>query len=163
VPRDGRERQVVITCFANAVEWYDFAVYGALASVLAAVLLPGGGGASGIVTVFAVFASSFLARPLGALLVGVRLADRSALILGMPRGSPPAARTSPTLGDVGPARAPYSERTRLRFIEHATDGLPAAAEDRREAAGARHHTPRRVAQGQGPGGGVTRRRRSAAA
>jgi MHS family proline/betaine transporter-like MFS transporter len=60
---------------ANAVEWYDFAVYGAMAPVLATVLLPTGKGALGLVAVFAVFATSFLARPVGALVIGVR-ADR---------------------------------------------------------------------------------------
>lgn len=32
-------RAVITTCLANGIEWYDFAVYGALASVLASVLL----------------------------------------------------------------------------------------------------------------------------
>jgi MFS transporter, MHS family, proline/betaine transporter len=32
-------RAVITTCLANAIEWYDFAVYGALASVLASALL----------------------------------------------------------------------------------------------------------------------------
>jgi MFS transporter, MHS family, proline/betaine transporter len=70
-----RRREIVATCLANAIEWYDFAVYGAMASVLAVVLLPAGSGTSGPVAVFAVFASSFLARPVGAILIGLR-ADR---------------------------------------------------------------------------------------
>jgi MHS family proline/betaine transporter-like MFS transporter len=74
-------RALVGACLGNAIEWYDFAVYGAMASVLAVVLLPPGSGTTGSVTVFAVFASSFLARPVGAVLVGLR-ADR----LG-PRGA----------------------------------------------------------------------------
>ena len=73
--RSHRRREIVAACVANGIEWYDFAIYGALASVLAVVLLPGGSGTSGLVPVFAVFATSFLARPLGALLVG-RWADR---------------------------------------------------------------------------------------
>lgn len=67
---------LLVTCLANAIEWYDFAVYGAMASVLTVVLLPPGSGSTGLVAVFAVFATTFLARPVGALLIGVR-ADRS--------------------------------------------------------------------------------------
>ena len=63
LPAQDPRPAVFATCVANAVEWYDFAVYGAMAPVLAAVLLPSGEGASGLVAVFAVFATSFLARP----------------------------------------------------------------------------------------------------
>lgn len=68
-------RNVVVACVASTIEWYDFAVYGALASVLAQVLLPPGSGTTGLVAVFAVFATSFIARPFGTVLVGLR-ADR---------------------------------------------------------------------------------------
>ena len=68
-------RAVVATCVANAVEWYDFAVYGAMASILVVVVLPPGSGTTGLVAIFALFATSFLARPVGALYVGIR-ADR---------------------------------------------------------------------------------------
>ncbi|MFC5266067.1 MFS transporter [Kribbella qitaiheensis] len=68
----GGGRPIIATCIANAIEWYDFAVYGALASVLVAVLLPPGQGDGGLTAIFAVFATSFLARPIGALLVGTR-------------------------------------------------------------------------------------------
>jgi MFS transporter, MHS family, proline/betaine transporter len=73
---DARRRKVLITCISNGIEWYDFAVYGAMASLLALVLVPPDWPGSGLVTVFAVFATSFLARPLGAVLVGLR-ADRN--------------------------------------------------------------------------------------
>jgi MHS family proline/betaine transporter-like MFS transporter len=68
-------RTLIATCLGNAIEWYDFAVYGAMASILAVMLLPPGSGTTGLVAVFAVFATSFLARPAGAVLVGLR-ADR---------------------------------------------------------------------------------------
>ncbi|WP_158293994.1 MFS transporter [Kribbella sp. VKM Ac-2568] len=68
----GGGRPIIATCIANAIEWYDFAVYGALASVLVAVLLRPGPGDGGLTAIFAVFATSFLARPVGALLVGMR-------------------------------------------------------------------------------------------
>ncbi len=70
-----RRRGLVAVCVANGIEWYDFAVYGALASVTVVALLPPGPAESRLVTVFAVSATSFIARPVGALLVG-RQADR---------------------------------------------------------------------------------------
>lgn len=72
--RSGR-RNVMVACLASTIEWYDFAVYGALASVLAQVLMPPGSGTTGLIAVFAVFATSFIARPFGTVLVGLR-ADR---------------------------------------------------------------------------------------
>lgn len=65
----------MVARLASAIEWYDFAVYGALASVLAQVLIPPGSGTTGLIAVFAVFATSFIARPFGTVLVGLR-ADR---------------------------------------------------------------------------------------
>lgn len=68
-----RGRALAAGCVGNLVEWYDVAVYGASATVLAAVLTAPG--SSGLITVFLVFAMAFLVRPLGAVVVGVR-ADR---------------------------------------------------------------------------------------
>jgi MHS family proline/betaine transporter-like MFS transporter len=70
-----RRRALIAACVANGIEWYDFAVYGALASVLAVVLLPPGAADGRLVAIYAIFATTFLARPAGALLVGTR-ADR---------------------------------------------------------------------------------------
>ena len=58
------------------VEWYDFAVFGALAPVLATVLLPPTAGEEAVASIFAVFATSFLARPIGALVAGIRADQR---------------------------------------------------------------------------------------
>ncbi|MET0863983.1 MAG: MFS transporter [Nakamurella sp.] len=69
----GSRRSLVAACAGNAVEWYDLALLGGTASVIAVVLTPGGW--AGFTTVFAVFATSCLFRPLGSLLIGSR-ADR---------------------------------------------------------------------------------------
>jgi MFS transporter, MHS family, proline/betaine transporter len=70
-----RRRALISSCVANIIEWYDFAIFGAFASVLATVLLPPEATEAAFVSIFAVFATSFLARPVGALTAGVR-ADR---------------------------------------------------------------------------------------
>ena len=77
MPSAGGERRTLIaSCVANMVEWYDFAVFGALAPVLATVLLPPTAGEEAVASIFAVFATSFLARPIGALVAGIRADQR---------------------------------------------------------------------------------------
>jgi MFS transporter, MHS family, proline/betaine transporter len=65
-------RALVAACVGNAVEWYDFALYGAFATILAATFLPGGDREAGLLATFAVFATAFVVRPVGALLFGGR-------------------------------------------------------------------------------------------
>ena len=60
-----RHRAAAAGAVGNVVEWYDFAVFGAAATLLADVLTAGGEGS--LTGVFAVFALSFAVRPLGAL------------------------------------------------------------------------------------------------
>jgi len=77
MPQDdsaARHRAAVAGAVGNVVEWYDFAVFGATATLLADVLTAGGEGS--LTSVFAVFALSFVVRPLGALVIGAR-ADRT--------------------------------------------------------------------------------------
>lgn len=59
----------------NAVEWYDWMVYGLLASSLGAEFFPATDGLSSTISALAVFAVGFAARPLGAIVFGT-LADR---------------------------------------------------------------------------------------
>jgi MFS transporter, MHS family, proline/betaine transporter len=76
LPRGSRSgRALVAGGIGNVVEWYDFAVYGAFATVIATTYFPGADPAAGLSASFAVFATAFLARPFGAILFG-RLGDR---------------------------------------------------------------------------------------
>ena len=68
-------RALVAACAGNLVEWYDFAVYGAFATVIATTFFPGSDPSARLLASFAVFATAFLVRPFGALLFG-RLGDR---------------------------------------------------------------------------------------
>ena len=54
----------------NALEWYDFALYGYFAPVFAAMFFPSERASVSLLSAFGVFAVGFLARPLGALLFG---------------------------------------------------------------------------------------------
>jgi MHS family proline/betaine transporter-like MFS transporter len=72
--RTSRVRVVTAACMGNLLEWYDFAVYGALATVLARVFFPASNEGTALLAVFAVYATAFVVRPLGALVFG-RLGD----------------------------------------------------------------------------------------
>ena len=69
-------RALVAACIGNAVEWYDFALYGAFATILATTYFPSGDRDANLLAAFAVFSTAFVFRPVGALLFG-RRGDRS--------------------------------------------------------------------------------------
>jgi MHS family proline/betaine transporter-like MFS transporter len=54
----------------NVVEWYDFAVYGYLAGVIAPIFFPAGNPTAGLIATYGIFAAGFLMRPLGAAVFG---------------------------------------------------------------------------------------------
>jgi hypothetical protein len=64
----------VAACVGNAAEWYDFAIYGSLATVIGLVFFPPQHLATALSAAFATYGTAFLVRPLGALLFG-RLGD----------------------------------------------------------------------------------------
>jgi MHS family proline/betaine transporter-like MFS transporter len=54
----------------NVVEWYDFALYGYLAGIIAPLFFPSENPAAGLIATYGVFAAGFLMRPLGAAFFG---------------------------------------------------------------------------------------------
>jgi MHS family proline/betaine transporter-like MFS transporter len=54
----------------NVVEWYDFALYGYLAGVIAPVFFPETSATAGLIATYGIFAAGFLMRPLGAAVFG---------------------------------------------------------------------------------------------
>jgi MHS family proline/betaine transporter-like MFS transporter len=68
-------KAVVAAAIGNAVEWYDFAVYGFLATFIALNFFPSDDPTVSLLSTFAVFAAAFFARPLGGLFFGP-LGDR---------------------------------------------------------------------------------------
>src|SRR3954451_13256449 len=59
----------------NAVEWFDFAIYGFLATFIAANFFPSDDDTAALLKTFAIFAAAFFLRPLGGLVFGP-LGDR---------------------------------------------------------------------------------------
>jgi len=54
----------------NVVEWYDFALYGYLAGILAPVFFPPENPTAGLIATYGIFAAGFVMRPLGAAVFG---------------------------------------------------------------------------------------------
>lgn len=80
-------KKAASACFiGNFVEWFDYASYGYLATVIAAVFFSKDDPTSGLLGAFAVFAVSFFIRPLGGILWGTygdRHGRRNALSLSI--------------------------------------------------------------------------------
>ncbi len=82
-------RAVVAASFGNIVEWFDFVVYGLLATTIAAhFFTPAGdaGGAGPLLFTFATFGVGFVARPVGGFVIGLfgdRRGRKPALILSI--------------------------------------------------------------------------------
>jgi MHS family proline/betaine transporter-like MFS transporter len=79
----GVRRRVVAASFVgNFVEWFDYAVYGYLAATISTVFFPESDRTTGLMLTFAVFAISFLVRPVGGLVwghIGDKVGRRTAL------------------------------------------------------------------------------------
>ena len=56
------------------IEWYDFYIFGSLATIIGKQLFPADAGASALINTLAIFAAGFIVRPFGALVFG-RLGD----------------------------------------------------------------------------------------
>ncbi|KMO70242.1 MAG: MFS transporter [Mycolicibacterium rufum] len=68
-------RVVTGASIGNAVEWFDFAIYGFLATFIAAHFFPPGDETAALLSTFAIFAAAFFVRPLGGFVFGP-LGDR---------------------------------------------------------------------------------------
>jgi MFS transporter, MHS family, proline/betaine transporter len=68
-------RAITGASIGNLVEWFDFAVYGYLATYIAANFFPSNNPTASLLSTFAVFAAAFFVRPLGGIFFGP-LGDR---------------------------------------------------------------------------------------
>ena len=63
-------KTVIVGVIGNIMEWYDFALYGYFAPVLAHLFFPSEDPAVSLISAFGVFATGFLMRPVGAAIFG---------------------------------------------------------------------------------------------
>jgi MHS family proline/betaine transporter-like MFS transporter len=68
-PPELRHR-VMAGFIGNVVEWYDFAVYGYLAGIIAPVFFPASDPVAGLIATYGIFAAGFIMRPFGAAVFG---------------------------------------------------------------------------------------------
>lgn len=74
-PRESR-KAVTAAVFGNILEWYDFAVYAFMAVLIARKFFPAGDEVAALMSAFLAYGLGFLARPLGAIVIG-RMGDVS--------------------------------------------------------------------------------------
>jgi len=70
VDRRARRSAIIGTALGNLLEWYDFAVYAALSSILGPLFFPATSPAASLLASLSVFAVGYVARPIGAILFG---------------------------------------------------------------------------------------------
>jgi MHS family proline/betaine transporter-like MFS transporter len=79
--------RVIVSCMiGNALEWYEFTLYGYFASIIGKLFFPSEDPLVSLISAFAVFAAGFLMRPLGALLfghIGDKLGRKKALLISI--------------------------------------------------------------------------------
>src|SRR5271155_2924941 len=63
-------RVIVAASLGNALEWFDFLVYGYFAVTISKVFFPSGNETASLLAAFGTFSVSFLVRPIGAILIG---------------------------------------------------------------------------------------------
>src|SRR5690348_4641741 len=68
-------RQIVAVAVGNALEWYDFAIYGYVAVTISKLFFPPETGCAPLLATLGLFAVSYIVRPLGGILLG-HYADR---------------------------------------------------------------------------------------
>lgn len=99
-------RVVAGASIGNAVEWYDFAIYGFLATRIADKFFPPGNDTAALLNTFAVFAAAFFVRPVGGFVFGP-MGDRIgrqrvlALVILLMSGATVAIGFLPTYASIG--------------------------------------------------------------
>ncbi|MEM7123189.1 MAG: MFS transporter [Pseudomonadota bacterium] len=101
-----RRRVRVASMVGNALEWYDFAIYGYFAATIGLQFFPDDNPAVSVIAAFGVFAIGFVARPIGAILfghLGDRVGRRRVLVISILVMAVPTTLIGvlPTYADIG--------------------------------------------------------------
>lgn len=79
-----RRKAIAAAAVGNIFEWYDFAIFILFAPYIASAFFPGDGEVAGLIKAFLAFGVGFIARPVGAVLLGYygdRVGRKAALTL----------------------------------------------------------------------------------
>src|ERR1700749_5063945 len=63
-------RVIIAASLGNALEWFDFLVYGYFAVTISKVFFPAGSDTASLLLAFGTFRVSLLVRPIGAIVIG---------------------------------------------------------------------------------------------
>jgi len=102
-----RWRAVVAASIGNALEWFDFVIYGYFAGTIAKLFFPAKSDVESLLVAFATFGITFFIRPLGAILLGA-FADRRGrkaaltLTIGLMMLGTAIIAVTPTYAAIGP-------------------------------------------------------------
>lgn len=85
VPQEGGYiKRVIFSCMiGNALEWYDFALYGYFATTIGSLFFPKFSTFASLMATFGIFAAGFIMRPLGGLIfghIGDKIGRKNALL-----------------------------------------------------------------------------------
>lgn len=69
-PRIDNKRLVAAGMIGNLIEWYDFALYGYMASIISELFFPSNNPTTSLIATYGAFAGGFLMRPVGAVFFG---------------------------------------------------------------------------------------------
>ena len=70
-PAKSFAKQVIATSVGNALEWFDFTVFGLFAGIIGKLFFPADNPSSSLLLTFATFGIAFAARPVGGLVFGL--------------------------------------------------------------------------------------------
>jgi MFS transporter, MHS family, proline/betaine transporter len=85
-PHYAGARAILAASIGNALEWYDFSVYAFFAIYISHNVFPNQGSAAALINAFLIYGVAFVARPVGAVLLGAygdRSGRRAALTLSL--------------------------------------------------------------------------------
>lgn len=85
VPKEGSYiKRVILSCMVgNALEWYDFALYGYFATTIGSLFFPKFSTFASLMATFGIFAAGFIMRPLGGVIfghIGDKIGRKNALL-----------------------------------------------------------------------------------
>lgn len=104
-------KKVIYSCMlGNALEWYDFALYGYFATIIGKLFFPSTSDFASLMATFGVFAAGFLMRPLGGIIfgyIGDKIGRRNAMmwsiyIMAIPTAAIGALPTFESIGFFAP-------------------------------------------------------------
>ncbi|MFQ3307583.1 MAG: MHS family proline/betaine transporter-like MFS transporter [Candidatus Midichloriaceae bacterium] len=84
--KESNLKTIIITALGATVEWFEFSIFGYLATYLSVLFFPEKSGYTALISIFGIFAASYFTRPFGGFVlasIGDRLGRRYALTLSI--------------------------------------------------------------------------------